>query len=833
MAALDVVLDACALLGGAVEPQVYEGAACLRLGQPAPASPPWPACGAGVEVLLLPGEGVAHVLFRPALSAAEWAGGGAAAAAALAAFVADAPPPAGAMLAPASDGPAAVIFADVPLRGGARALAAAVARAAAVYAPYHLPLVAMATRGADELAARALLAGAGAAAAAAAAAVLDGVRAAAVAAGAREVAARPGGGLGFTLAAAGGGGGLAVSASVAGDAACLRVEFARCAARFAGELALLLSVANFGLSLGHFDWDAASTRLAFVVDAAVVPALGAAAVAAVVGDCLSLAAATVDRYRASFEALAAGNKAVTALRLTEAEAPEFPAAGGGAALSAAAGAQASVALTLAALGAELRAAVRAAPLAPVRVAGWKSGGAPAAGAAAAAAPSPPVMRRRASTLTLSLAEATEVARAALHAALDAVGIAVYEEEAGAGGGGSQVLRFTVDYDDAASGAEERVLVEIVWTALALETGGPRLLIRVGDPVATGAVAAADAAALAEVVARINFGLQWGHFDFVPHERVVTFFGQVRLAAAELDAPELAAAAIASALSCALSSHRTFAAALAYFTRPTECRTRIAGRPASAATALALVDREDAAFDLSEAVASGGKPPPALMTAAYGAGKDRAGTASSPEASPHDAGDVRKARRSFMGASPASSPAMMALAAPAAARARAGSGVGGFSIGSAGGAGAGAPKPTYGFAGFSAVAKTPAAAAPSVVARAGAKWQKPAAPAPAPAATAAAATPPVARKWAVPGSGSSRTAATTPAAAASAKPALPPPAAAAAAALPPPPLADDLPPPPLPPPPPLVAGRPGLPPPPSQPPPPLRDEDLFPPPPPPP
>jgi hypothetical protein len=97
-------------------------------------------------------------------------------------------------------------------------------------------------------------------------------------------------------------------------------------------------------------------------------------------------------------------------------------------------------------------------------------------------------------------------RQALIAALDAIGISRYrEDEEGAQGpaSGPRTIAFGLEFEPG-----QRVMVEVRYLATTRETGGPRLLIRAFD-LDAGKVPEAALDAVAEFVARANFGLNYG------------------------------------------------------------------------------------------------------------------------------------------------------------------------------------------------------------------------------------------------------------------------------------------------------------------------------------
>jgi len=97
-------------------------------------------------------------------------------------------------------------------------------------------------------------------------------------------------------------------------------------------------------------------------------------------------------------------------------------------------------------------------------------------------------------------------RQALIAALDAIGISRYREDDAAAQGpasGPRTIAFGLEFEPG-----QRVMVEVRYLATTRETGGPRLLIRAFD-LDAGKVPDAALDAVAEFVARANFGLNYG------------------------------------------------------------------------------------------------------------------------------------------------------------------------------------------------------------------------------------------------------------------------------------------------------------------------------------
>lgn len=355
---------------------------------------------------------------------------------------------------------------------------------------------------------------------------------------------------------------------------------------------LLLTLANYGLSVGHFEQDTDDGTVLFNVEVVVESIMTKSMIGSAAAANLRMAMTTIDRYQPAIKAVADGVKATEAIKLAEPDAPEVTIEDAAANADVKADVEAPVS-SLAELRESLFATLDAAgPLMPMR--GVE-------------------MPRR------DLADT--VMKTTVLAALDKCGIESFQETSeGATGavtfgvalppelGGAAAA--SEDEKDGGGGESEKasrgLCVEVRWTSVTRETGGPMVLFRSFE-VGAKQIPAESLATMAEVVTRCNFGLTFGYFDADPVSRLVAFCAVARFSSKDLfpssssaaaEAPAAIVLALVDALQCVISTHASYLPALRYLADTPAAQ-------ASAKDAMSKVEDESsgAGFDLTAEVAS--------------------------------------------------------------------------------------------------------------------------------------------------------------------------------------------------------------------------------------
>lgn len=105
-------------------------------------------------------------------------------------------------------------------------------------------------------------------------------------------------------------------------------------------------------------------------------------------------------------------------------------------------------------------------------------------------------------------------------------------------------------------------MEIAFAVVVPETGGPSIILRVFDmahlEAPPGKLSASNEAKLVELLGRLTFGFNYGHYEMVPREGtfpLVSFVGTVLLSTEEVGKPAMIAKAVEVAMDCSISTCR--------------------------------------------------------------------------------------------------------------------------------------------------------------------------------------------------------------------------------------------------------------------------------------
>lgn len=289
--------------------------------------------------------------------------------------------------------------------------------------------------------------------------------------------------------------------------------------------AIFVSLANFGLPVCSFDFAFEDGNTLLSSDCLLEPGMSPKQMERTVESAVRAAVSIANRYEPGVVAVAAGMAPDEAIGLCEPGAPPLPQD------------------------------IFKAPAAPLPVSEAETLGQVAAiEALEAIMATGPLTAQKGGKIVKTGEAAQQEVVDGITAGLRALGITSFSCDANHGRGR---ITFAVGLSETAT-----LAVEIAFAVVVPETGGPSIILRVFDMAHLEAppspLTASSEAKLIELIGRLTFSFNYGHYEMVPREGtfpLVSFVGTVLLSSEEVGKPGMIAKAVEVAMDCCISTCR--------------------------------------------------------------------------------------------------------------------------------------------------------------------------------------------------------------------------------------------------------------------------------------